>query len=449
MSKQIKLRKGLNIRLVGKADKILIPEERPDRFAVKPVDFPGIVPKMCVKPGEKVKAGTPLFFDKQRPEVKYTSPVSGVVKDVVRGERRKILEVIVEASGDESIDFGKADPAGIERDAVIAKLLESGFWPAVRQRPYHIVANPEDTPKSVFISGFDTAPLAPDMDYIIDHSSADDYATGIEVLKKLSGGPVNLSLSPSTTSSVLKDTKGVEINTFSGPHPAGNVGIQIHHIDPVNKGESVWYVNLQDVVGIGKLFNEGVYAPDRVVSVGGSEVEKPRYHRARSGASIVNLVKENIKGDNVRYISGNPLTGTKVEADGFLGYYDSSVSVIPEGNRFQFFGWLSPGLKKFSFSRTFLTWMMPGKQYNLDTNYNGGDRAFVMTGQYERVLPMDVYPMQLLKAIMTEDIDKMEQLGIYEVAEEDFALCEFICASKTEIQEVIRHGLDTMVKEMS
>lgn len=449
MSKQIKLRKGLNIRLIGKADKILIPEERPDRFGVKPIDFPGLVPKMCVKPGDSVRAGTPLFFDKQRPEIKFTSPVSGVVKDVVRGERRKILEVIVDAKGDDSIDFGKADVAGLERDAIITKLLDSGFWPAVRQRPYHIVANPADTPKSIFISGFDTAPLAADFDLIIDHSSAENYANGIEVLKKLSGGKVYLTLSPNTTSSILKETKGVEINTFSGPHPAGNVGIHIHHLDPVNKGEQVWVVNLQDVVGIGKLFADGIYAPDRIVAVAGSEVEKPRYHRVRFGASIVNLIKDNVIGKNVRFISGNPLTGTKIESNGFLGYYDSSITVLPEGNRYQFFGWLSPGLNKFSFSRTFLTWLMPWKQYRLDTNYNGGDRAFVLTGQYERVLPMDVYPMQLLKSIMTEDIDKMEQLGIYEVAEEDFALCEFICPSKIEIQDVIRHGLDTMVKEMS
>ncbi len=449
MSKQIKLRKGLNIRLVGKADKILMPEERPDLFGVKPIDFPGLVPKMCVKPGDNVKAGTPLFFDKQRPEVKFTSPVSGVVKDVVRGERRKILEVTVEAKGDESINFGSVDLATAGREAIISRLLESGFWPAIRQRPYHVVANPEQVPKSIFISGFDTAPLGADFDFIIDQSSAENYANGIEVLKKLTDGNVNLSVSSTTTSAVLKETKGVELSTFSGPHPAGNIGIQIHHIDPVNKGESVWYVNLQDVVGIGKLFTDGHYAPDRIVAVAGSEVEKPRYNRVRSGASITNLVKKNVKGDNVRYISGNPLTGSRIDANGYLGYYDSTITVLPEGDRYQFFGWLAPGLKKFSFSRTFLTWMMPSKHYKLDTNYNGVERAFVMTGQYERVVPMDIYPMQLFKAILTEDIDKMEQLGIYEVAEEDFALCEFICPSKIEIQEIIRNGLDTMKTEMS
>jgi len=449
MSKQIKLRKGLNIRMKGKADKILIPEERPGRFAVRPVDFPGLVPKMCVKPGAEVKAGTTIFFDKKNEKVKYTSPVSGVVLDVTRGERRRILEVVIETRGDDYIDFVKADPERMKTEDIKKKLLESGLWPAVRQRPYHIVANPEESPKAIFISGFDTAPLAADMDYIIDHLPEEDYHTGIKVLRKLTEGKVYLSLGNNTTSDLLKTTPGVEINYFSGPHPAGNVGIQIHHIDPVNKGEVVWYVNLQDIVSIGRLFNEGKYAADKIVALAGSEVEKPRYYRTRTGASISNIVKGNITSFNVRYISGNVLTGQKIQRDGFLGYYDSSISVIPEGNYYEFFGWITPGLNKFSFSRTFLTWLMPGKKYRLDTNMHGGERAFVVTGEYEKVLPMDVYPMQLLKSILVEDIDRMEQLGIYEVADEDFALCEFICPSKIEIQSIIRKGLDLMVKEMS
>ncbi|HCC70081.1 MAG TPA: NADH:ubiquinone reductase (Na(+)-transporting) subunit A [Bacteroidales bacterium] len=449
MSKQIKLRKGLNIRLEGKADEILMPEDSPGRFAVKPVDFPGVVPKMCVKPGAEVKAGTTLFFDKKNEKVKYASPVSGVVLDIVRGERRRILEIVMEVRGDDYINFGKGDPEKLSPEAIKEKLLGSGLWPVVRQRPYNIVANPEDIPRSIFISGFDTAPLAADYDYIIELLPGEDYLTGIKVLKKLTEGNVYLSLSTSTSSSVLKDTPGVEINYFSGPHPAGNVGIQIHHIEPVNKGESVWYVNLQDIVSIGRLFNEGIYAPDKIIALAGSEVEKPRYYRTRTGASISNIIKDNINSDNVRFISGDVLTGKKIQPDGFLGYYDSVVTVIPEGNHYEFFGWITPGLKKFSLSRTFLTWQMPAKKYRLDTNLHGGQRAFVVTGEYEKVLPMDIYPMQLLKSILVEDIDKMEQLGIYEVAEEDFALCEFICPSKTEIQSIIRKGLDLMVQEMS
>jgi len=455
MSKPIKIRKGLNIRMKGKADKVLIPEDRPGRFAVKPIDFPGVFPKMCVKPGDEVKAGTTLFFDKNNEKVKYTAPVSGEVLEIVRGERRRILEVLIETRGDDYISFGKADPEKLDVTAIKNKLLESGLWPAVRQRPYHVVANPDDTPKSIFISGFDSAPLAADLDFIIDHMPEEHYLTGIKILRKLTEGNVYLSLSTENTSNVLKNTPGVQIKYFSGPHPSGNVGIQIHHIDPVNKGDVVWYVNLQDIVSIGRLFNEGKYAPDKIVALVGSEVEKARYYRTRTGASISTMVKGNIltirgkSSNSVRYISGDVLTGQMIQPDGYLGYYDSTVTVIPEGNYYEFFGWITPGLKKFSLSRTFLTWLMPGKKYRLDTNLHGGERAFVITGEYEKVLPMDIYPMQLLKSILVEDIDKMEQLGIYEVAEEDFALCEFICPSKIEIQSIIRKGLDLMAREMS
>ncbi|HUS87175.1 MAG TPA: Na(+)-translocating NADH-quinone reductase subunit A [Bacteroidales bacterium] len=449
MSKQIKLKKGLNIRILGKADKILIPEERPGRYAIKPVDFPGLVPKLCIKPGDPVKAGSSLFFDKYRPEIKYASPVSGVVHDVVRGERRKILEVVIEAKGDDFEQFGKADPTGVDRDGVKEKLLQSGLWPAIRQRPYHIVADMTETPKAVFVSGFDTSPHGLDLDFIIDHLPVKHFNTGLAILGKLTDGSVHLSLSKNTTSPVLKSSKGVEIHTFSGPHPAGNVGIQIHHIDPVNKGEAVWYVNLQDVVAIGRLFNDGIYSPEKIIALSGSEVRKPRYYRTRTGACITSIVRDNINGTNNRYISGNVLTGQKIASDGFLGYYDSSICVIPEGNYHEFFGWISPGFKKYSYSRSFVSWMLPGKQFKFDTNLHGGQRAFVVTGEYERVLPMDIYPMQLLKAILVEDIDLMEKLGIYEIAEEDFALCEFICSSKIEIQSIVRKGLDLMVKEMS
>lgn len=449
MSKQIKLRKGLDIRMKGRADKILIPGEKADRYAVKPVDFPGLVPKMTVKPGAEVKAGTTLFFDKKNEDVKYTAPASGVVLDVVRGERRRILEVVLEAKGDNYVDFGKADPAKLDTEAIKKKLLESGLWPAVRQRPYNVVARPEEKPKSIFISGYDTAPLAADLDYIIGLLPKEDYLTGIEVLKKLTDGKVHLNLNSVSGSNLLKNTPGVEINYFKGPHPSGNVGIQMHHIDPVNKGEVVWHVNLQDIVAMGRLFREGKYAPDRIVALAGSEVEKPRYYRTRTGACISKIIKDNIVTDNVRYISGNVLTGHKIQADGFIGYYDSTITVIPEGDYYEFFGWILPGLNKFSLSRTFLTWLMPGKRYRLDTNMHGGKRALVVTGEYEKVLPMDIYPMQLIKSVMVEDIDRMEQLGIYEVAEEDFALCEFVCPSKTEIQSIIRKGLDQMEKEMN
>jgi len=450
MSGTISLKKGYNIPLKGKAEKKIAGECNPIRFGVKPVDFPGLIPKMEVKPGEKIKAGTPLFHDKNRPAIKFTSPVSGTVISVERGERRRILEVVIEKSGNAYVNFGKNDPASLSRGKIIEKLLLSGLWPAVRQRPYHVIANPEDNPKSIFIGGFDTSPLAPDYDFIMDNLPAEIFQTGISAISKLTGGKVNLVLEKKASKTPGKyNFNGVEVSYFSGPHPAGNVGIHIHHLDPVNKGEAVWFVNFQDVIAIGNLFAEGIYKPERVIALTGSEVSNPQYYKGLSGCSIAPIIRDNIMSWNLRYISGNVLTGTKINADGYLGYYDSQVTVIPEGDKYEFFGWVLPGADKLSFSRTFLSSFIPKKSFSPDTNFHGGKRAFVLTGQYEKVLPMDIYPMHLLKAIISGDIDLMENLGIYEVAEEDFALCEFICPSKIEIQSIIRNGLDLMIKEMS
>ncbi len=320
----------------------------------------------------------------------------------------------------------------------------------VRQRPYHIVANPQDAPKAIFISGFDTSPLAPDYNFIMDNSSESLFRRGITALKKLTDGKINLVLNgKGDSSAVLKNASDVEISQFSGPHPVGNVGIQIHHLDPLNKGEIVWFVNLQDVLAIGRLFEEGRYNHERIVALTGSEIMHPQYYRIKSGVSVSSMTNGNVKPGNLRYISGNVLTGTSVGQEGHVGFYDSQVTVIPEGDYFEFFGWMKPGLDKFSFSRTFASKLIPSKGFRLDTNLHGGERAFVMTGQYEKVVPMDIYPMQLLKAILAEDIDLMENLGIYEVAEEDFALCEYICPSKIEIQSIVRKGLEMMIKEMN
>jgi Na+-transporting NADH:ubiquinone oxidoreductase subunit A len=297
MSEKIKISKGLNIRIKGTAEKILTPAVPVTHYAVKPVDFPGLVPRMEVKPGDEVKAGTVLFTDKFRPEIKFTSPVSGKVADVLRGDRRKLLEVVIEVSGNEYINFGKADPSVLDRDQIITRMLESGLWPVVRQRPYHVVARPDVMPKSIFISGFDTSPLAPDNDFIMHNSDKVEFHTGLKALAKLTNGKVNLVLDGSNvTGSVLRNTPGVEIHFISGPHPAGNVGVQIHHLDPVNKGETVWYVNLQDVSVIGRLFNQGIYRHDRIIALAGSEVLKPGYYRVRSGASIAGVTKGNTKG---------------------------------------------------------------------------------------------------------------------------------------------------------
>jgi len=450
MSRSIKLKKGFDIRLDGIAQKKLAGTVSPVMFGVKPIDFPGLIPKLEVKPGVEVLAGTPLFHDKLRPEIKFTSPVSGKIVSVERGDRRKMLEVVIERDGTGSVDFGKADTENISAGQIKRHLLESGLWPAIRQRPYHVVANPDDQPKSIFISCFDTAPLAPDYNFILENTSVSSFRTGISALSKLTRGKIHLVLKGNgVDNNIFDGIDGVEKSFFSGPHPAGNVGVHIHHLDPVNKGEVVWYINFQDVISIGRLFEEGIYRPEKIFAVTGSEVINPQYYSIMSGGAVTQLISGNVKAGGLRYISGNVLTGTNIGNQGFLGFYDSQITVIPEGNYHEFFGWAAPGLNKYSFSRTFLSSLIPKKSYKLDTNFHGGERAFVVTGQYEKVVPMDIFPMQLLKAIIAQDIDMMENLGIYEVAEEDFALCEFICPSKIEIQSVLRNGLDLMRKEMS
>jgi Na+-transporting NADH:ubiquinone oxidoreductase subunit A len=449
MSKVIKIKKGLDIKLKGSADKILSNVQPSSTYAVKPTDFPGIVPKLAARPGDKVKAGSILFFDKLRPEVKFTSPVSGEVKAINRGERRKIMEIVVEADGrNEYEEFGAADPGNLDREQIVKKIQDAGLWPSIRQRPYAVIARSQSEPKAIFISGFDSAPLAPDMDFVVKGNDS-AFQTGIDVLNKLTVGEVHLSLHADyTADEVFTKASGVSRHYFKGPHPAGNPGVQIHHIDPVNKDEVVWYVQPPEVIMIGRLFEQGIYDATRVIAICGSEVKKPRYFKVLGGTSIEPYVLDNVNPGELRYISGNALTGSKIHKIGYLGYYDSQVTVLPEGKYYEMLGWIMPGFKKFSVSRSFPSWLMPGKEYKVDTNLKGGERPFVQNGEYEKVLPMNIYPMHLLKAILVDDIEKMEQLGIYEVAEEDFALCEFVCPSKIDIQSIIRQGIDLMIKEL-
>ncbi len=317
---------------------------------------------MELKPGATVKAGTSLFYDKYRPEIKFVSPVSGELKAVNRGERRKILEVVIEADGkNEKEDFGKADPSKISREDVIAKMLKAGVWPFIRQRPYDIIANPSDTPKAFFVSGFDSAPLAPDYDFILTGLEK-EFQAGIEVLRKLSNDNVHLGINSKASSKIFKGLTGVKLHEFDGPHPSGNVGIQLHHVLPVCKGDVVWVAQPQDVVTIGRLFTEGVYDASRTVVLAGSEVKNRGYYKTMIGASITPLVKDNITNDNVRYISGNVLTGTAIDADGYLGFYHSQITVIPEGNYYEFMGWAMPGFGKYSVSHTYFSWLSPKKE---------------------------------------------------------------------------------------
>ncbi len=450
MSKNIPLRKGLDIKLDGVAERKLQKIAVASKYALSPLDFEGITPKLLVKVGDKVEAGTPLFYSKYDTRVIFTSPVSGTVSAINRGEKRKILNVVVDADTTQTFkEFTVVDPTKATREEVVELLLTSGLWSMIIQRPYGIIADPSQTPKSIFVSTFDTAPLAPDYNFVLSAEGA-NIQKGIEVLQSLTSGSVHFGLD-AKSEGLFSSMRGVEFTSFSGKHPAGNVGVQIHHVDPVLKGDLVWTINIQDLAIIGRLFTTGKVDMTKIIALAGSEVRNPQYFQIVNGASIASITAGNVKDqaedDTIRYISGNVLTGVKSEVDGYISFYANQVTLIPEGDKYEFMGWLMPRLDKFSVSKTYFSWLCPKKSYRLNTNVNGGRRPFVVTGLYEKYLPMDIFPMHLLKAIMANDIDKMENLGIYEVVEEDFALCEFVDPSKTDMQQVIRDGINYMIKE--
>jgi Na+-transporting NADH:ubiquinone oxidoreductase subunit A len=447
MAVNIKLKKGFEINLVGKAEKKIGEIPQPETFAIKPMDFVGISQtKLNVKEGDNVKAGSPIMHDKAFDNILYTSPVSGEVAEIVRGPKRKILEIRILADKEVSYEsfkqYSEGDLAGLSKEDAISQLTTSGVWPNIIQRPFGIVANPADVPKAIFVSAVDTHPLAPDMEYILE-GEGKYFQAGLEVLTRLTEGTIHVNVN-SDSADIFKSAKNVQINTINGIHPAGNVGVQIHHIDPINKGEVAWTVHPYGVAQIGKLFLEGKYDASKVIALGGSEVSDPQYYKTYSGAAINKLLDGTLKSDHVRFISGNPLTGNQVNSSGYLGFYDNQITVIPEGDYYEMFGWILPTTKKLSFHRAFglLSFMGGKKEYALDTNTKGQERAFVQTGAFESVTPMDILPTYLLKAIMAEDYDDMEGLGIYEVIEEDLALCEFIDVSKHNVQEILREGLE-------
>ncbi len=450
MSKNIPLRKGLDIKLQGAASAELEIAPMSKQYALSPLDFEGITPKLLVKVGDTVEAGSPLFYSKADDRIVFTSPVSGCVSAINRGEKRKILSVVVDADATQTYKaFAALNPKSATREQIVERLLSSGLWTTLIERPYGIIANPDATPKAIFVSTFDSAPLAPDYNFVLANEMSNIEA-GVAALSKLTSGNVHFGVR-AKAEGFMKDVAGVEVNSFSGKHPVGNVGVQIHHIDPINKGELVWTINIQDLAIVGRLFTENRVNLTKTIAVAGSEVEAPKYYQIVSGASIASILDGKIKaqaeGDTVRIISGNVLTGIKSEGDGFISFYANMLSVIPEGDKYEFMGWAMPRFHRFSVSKSYFSWLQPKRAYKLDTNLNGAERAFVVTGLYEQYLPMDIYPMHLLKAIMTGDIDKMENLGIYEVIEEDFALCEFVDPSKIEMQQVIRDGINLMIKE--
>lgn len=448
MAKPITLHKGYDIKLVGEAGYTIENLPVSEVVAIKPPDFPGLVPKLMVEAGDEILAGQPLFFDKNNPQIKFVASVSGEVAEVVRGAKRRIMEVrIIPDRGDRRYVPGSpADPLTLSRENIVKRLLEGGCWNYIRQRPFSLIANPEDTPKAIFVSCFDTAPLAPDLGYIVDFE-IENFQAGLAVLHQLALGNLHVGIRQESRGKAisenhLKPVSPEHVHPIRGPHPAGNVGIQIHHLDPIRKGEVVWYVHPQDIVIIGRLFREGRYRADRVVALTGSSVKVPQYFRAVTGQTMASLLEGRLKADTDRIIQGNVLTGATSSSNDFLSHYTNQITVIPEGDEPEFLGWLMPGVKKLSLSKTFFSWLFPNRNYTLDTNMHGEERAFVMTGQYDKVLPMNIMPVVLLKSILARDIERMEALGIYEVAEEDFALCEFVCTSKIEVQRIIAEGLE-------
>jgi len=449
MPKHIHLKRGLDIKLKGEAGKVLELSINTDKLAIKPIDFSGLSPKILVKAGQLVKAGEPLFFDKNSPEVLFTAPTSGEVLAINRGERRKVLEVVIQADGkNDSIEFDKADPEKLSREAIKEQLKKSGLWSFLKQRPYGTVAKPDSTPLHMFISGFDSSPLAPDYEFILKGQTS-AFQTGINALAKLTDGKIHVGIRPDQENGFFSGIKNIVITQFSGPHPAGNVGIQIHHLSPISKGDLIWTINPQEVIYIGRLFETGKIDFTKIIALVGSEVKSPKYYKVIHGTNLSGILKNATKKEgNERFISGNALTGTKVEADDYLGFFDQQVTVIPEGDYYEFLGWAMPRLNKFSISRSYFSWLSPKKSFKADSNLNGEERAYVVTGQYDKVLPMDIFPVHLIKAILANDIDKMEQLGIYDVIEEDMALCEYVCTSKTEVQSILRNGINLMIKEL-
>ncbi|HAQ38665.1 MAG TPA: NADH:ubiquinone reductase (Na(+)-transporting) subunit A [Saprospirales bacterium] len=446
------LRKGHDIRLQGAAAKHIVPAEGVSTFAVQPFNFRGIVPipKLNVNPGDKVLAGDVLLIDKKRPELKFVAPVSGEIESINRGEKRAIKEIVIKYNGNmEYKSFNPPDLKSCERAELVSFLQDAGVWPLIRQRPFNMVPDTESIPKNIFISTFDTAPLAPDLSFVMNESG-ESFQAGLEVLRKLTNGKVHLGLDANrknAPSSVFRSAQNVEKHWFRGKHPAGNVGVQIHHIDPINQGDKVWTLNVQDVALIGDLFVKKIFNSKRVVALTGSEVGGAKYIETYMGANICQMIRDKVETENIRIISGDVLSGEQKFKCEFLNAFDDQITVIPEGNQYELFGWLAPGVARPSISRTFLNFIFKNREFKVTTNSRGEKRAFVVTGDYESVLPMNIYPQHLMKAILIKDYELMEGLGIYEIEDEDIAICEFACLSKQNLQQILRQGQELLIAQ--
>ena len=449
MSKDIKIKKGLNIRLKGEASKTLSKAPRSKTFVIRPSNFHLITPKLVVKEGVQLKAGDVIFYSKTEEKIKFVSPVSGAILKIERGAKRVITEIVIEADQkDLYLDHGAASTASMDEKEIKNHLLASGCWPFIKQRPYDIIANPDVKPKAIFVSAYSTAPLAADYDFTL-MGKEKELQAAVTAMSKLTDGVVNVGVGKNSKS-VFESLEDITVHKISGKHPAGNVGTLINKLNPVNKGEVVWTISPQDLVIIGELLLTGKFNAERVVALSGSSVKDPKYYTTKIGSEVSTILyTSGLNEEHVRIIDGNVLSGNKITPTGHLGYYSNTVTVIPEGDDYEFFGWNKPVFNKVSVTRALtFSWLQPKKKYDLNTNTNGEHRAFVVTGSFEKVFPLDILPMQILKACKYEDLDEMEALGMYEVAPEDFALTEFICVSKQPHQDIIRKGLDLMYKEI-
>jgi len=447
MANVIRLRKGLDINLAGQAEKQEIKLKANGKFAITPDDFPGVTPKVVVKEGDRIQAGDALFVNKRYPEVKFASPVSGTVSAVERGERRKVLSIKIDADQNQQYkDYGVKEVGKMDAAAVESALLEAGLFGYINQLPYAVSTNPQTQPKAVFVSALRDKPLAADFEYELNGNEK-DFQTGLTALSKIA--KTYLGIGAKQTATALTEAKDVEVNIFDGPCPAGNVGVQVNHLNPMNKGEVAWTVEPTVVIFIGRLFNTGKVDLRHKIALAGSEVLKPAYVEMTVGQELSTLLSNSYNADHhVRIINGNVLTGRPTTKEGYLGAHTTEITVIPEGdNADEFAGWIMPRLNQFSVNRSYFSWLFGKKKYSLDARVKGGERHMIMSGEYDKVLPMDIYGEYLIKAIIAGDIDKMEQLGIYEVAPEDFALAEFVDSSKLELQRIVREGLDNLRKE--
>jgi Na+-transporting NADH:ubiquinone oxidoreductase subunit A len=448
MANVIKLHKGLNINLKGKPAQEIVSVKQPDIYALVPDDFYGVTPKVVVKEQEYVKAGGALFVDKNHPEVKFVSPVSGVVTCVERGARRKVMSITVQAAAQQDYEeFGKKEVSQMTGAQVKELLLNAGLFAYFIQRPYGITADPTLTPKGIFVSAFDSNPLTADFEFVLKGQEK-DFQTGLDALAKVA--KTYLGISAAQKNPALTSAKNVTLTVFDGAHPAGNVGVQINQVSPINKGETVWTLGAEEVIFIGRVINTGHVDFTRTIALTGSEVKTPAYLKLKVGALLSEVFAGRVsEGRTLRYINGNPLTGTLTKANGYLAAHATSLTVIPEGDdQHEFLGFIMPRTDQFSTSRSYFSWLCGKKEYTLDARIKGGERHMIMSGEYDRVFPMSIYPEYLIKAIIAGDIDRMEALGIYEVLPEDFALCEFVDSSKLELQRIVRQGLDMLRKEM-